>query len=156
MFPPRFIALERVDCDLDIASKKRILQRLGELLASAQPGLTPATVFEHLLERERLGSTGLGHGIALPHARMNHVKESVGAFIQLRKAVDFNAIDGCPVDLAFALLVPEEATDEHLQLLARLAAMFDNDGLCDRLRQARSAQQLLDCIQTWEVPAPGP
>jgi nitrogen PTS system EIIA component len=156
MLPSNFIALERIGCHLDIASKKRVLQHLGELLASSQPGLDADAVFDRLLERERLGSTGLGHGIALPHARMASVERAVGAFVQLREAVDFDAIDDRRVDLAFALLVPQEATEEHLQLLARLAAMFGNERFCEKLREADSAARLLALIQDWEAAAEGP
>jgi len=150
MFPPDFIDAERIGCRLDIGSKKRVLERLGELLASGAPDLSPEQVFEHLLERERLGSTGLGHGIALPHARMPEVEKAVGAFVQLHEGVDFDAIDDRPVDLAFALLVPQEATEEHLQLLAKLAAMFSNEMLCKNLRNAADAAELLRHIQEWE------
>jgi len=156
MFPPGFISIERIGCCLEIASKKRILQHLGELLASGQPGLAPDAVFDRLLERERLGSTGLGHGIALPHARMPHVQQAVGAFIRLREGVDFDAVDDRPVDLAFALLVPQEATEEHLQLLARLATLFNDERFCEQLRQAQNTEQLLASIQEWETSFKGP
>lgn len=151
MFPSDFITLDRIGCGLEIASKKRMLQQLGEFLAAGQPGLVPAAVFDRLLERERLGSTGLGHGIALPHARMAQVRRAVGAFVQLRAGIDFDAVDDRPVDLAFALLVPQEATEEHLQLLAQLAAMFGNEDFCAALRQAQDAAQLLAAIQGWEA-----
>jgi PTS system nitrogen regulatory IIA component len=129
MFPPQFIALERIGNGLEIASKKRLLEVLAELLASDVPGLTPDTVFEQLLERERLGSTGLGHGIALPHARMKDVNEALGAFVQLRDGVDFDAIDDRPVDLAFAMLVPDSASEVHLQLLSKLREAGDRQGI---------------------------
>ena len=150
MFPPNFIEAERIGCRLEIGSKKRVLQQLGELLASSTPGLSPEAVFDHLLERERLGSTGLGHGIALPHARMPQLGRAVGAFVQLRTGVDFNAIDDLPVDLAFGLLVPQDATEAHLQLLAKLASMFSNDILCEKLRNGADAQELFQHIQEWE------
>lgn len=150
MFPPNFIDAERIDCRLEIGSKKRVLQQLGELLASSTPGLSPEAVFDHLLERERLGSTGLGHGIALPHARMPQLDRAVGAFVQLRTGVDFGAIDDLPVDLAFGLLVPQEANEAHLQLLAKLASMFSNDILCEKLRNGADAQELFQHIQEWE------
>jgi PTS system nitrogen regulatory IIA component len=150
MFPPNFIDAERIDCRLEIGSKKRVLQQLGELLASSTPGLSPEAVFDHLLERERLGSTGLGHGIALPHARMPQLDRAVGAFVQLRTGVDFDAIDDLPVDLAFGLLVPQEANEAHLQLLAKLASMFSNDMLCEKLRNGADAQELFQHIQEWE------
>ncbi|MCW8908198.1 MAG: PTS sugar transporter subunit IIA, partial [Sedimenticola sp.] len=100
--------------------------------------------FDKLLERERLGSTGLGNGIALPHARMAGVGEARGAFVQLQSKADFDAIDRQPVDLVFGLLVPEQATEEHLQLLARLATLFSDDSFCERLRKAGNPQALLD------------
>lgn len=150
MFPPDFIDVERIGCRLDIGSKKRVLEQLGELLASSTPGLSPEAVFDHLLERERLGSTGLGHGIALPHARMPQIEKAVGAFVQLREGVDFDAIDDLPVDLAFGLLVPQDATEAHLQLLAKLASMFSNELLCKKLRDGTDAQELLLHIQEWE------
>ncbi len=150
MFPPNFIDAERIGCRLEIGSKKRVLQQLGDLLASSTPGLSPEEVFDHLLERERLGSTGLGHGIALPHARMPQLERAVGAFVQLRTEVDFDAIDDLPVDLAFGLLVPQEATEAHLLLLAKLAAMFSNEMLCEKLRRGADAQELLQHIQEWE------
>jgi PTS system nitrogen regulatory IIA component len=150
MFPPQLIVAERIGNSLDISSKKRLLEVLGELLASAAPGLGPEAVFERLLERERLGSTGLGHGVALPHARMDQINEAVGAFAQLRRGVDFAAIDEGPVDLVFALLVPEEANEMHLQLLSRLAAMFSDPLLRQGLREADSKDRILALLQGWE------
>jgi PTS system nitrogen regulatory IIA component len=152
MFPPQFIAEQRIGSALEIASKKRLLEVLAELLASDTPGLSPEIVFERLLERERLGSTGLGHGIALPHARMRDVDQAVGAFVQLREGVDFDAIDDQPVDLAFAMLVPEAASEVHLQLLSQLAAMFDNSELRARLREAPDQQTILRLLQGGEPP----
>jgi PTS system nitrogen regulatory IIA component len=150
MFPPQFIVAERIGQGLEIASKKRLLEVVAELLASGGPGLTPDAVFERLLERERLGSTGLGHGIALPHARVKDLDEAVGAFVQLRHGVDFDAVDDRPVDLAFAMLVPESASEVHLQLLSALASMFDNGELRSRLREAPDQQTILRLLQGGE------
>jgi PTS system nitrogen regulatory IIA component len=150
MFPPQFIVASRIGTGLDIGSKKRLLEVLGELLATDDPALQPETVFERLLERERLGSTGLGHGIALPHARVKEVREAVGALVQLQRGVDFDAIDEKPVDLAFALLVPESATEIHLQLLSRLATMFSDAKLRNDLREAGSAEEVLEILDAWE------
>lgn len=154
MLPPHFIVAGRIGSQLDIGSKKRLLEVLGELLATDDPGLSPEAVFERLLERERLGSTGLGHGIALPHARMKEVHEAVGAFVQTRRPVEFDAIDDQPVDLAFALLVPEAASEVHLQLLSHLAAMFSDARLRERLRRAESAEELLELLTGWSGPSP--
>ncbi len=154
MFPPRFIVAGRIGASYDISSKKRLLEVLGELLATDDPSLSPETVFEHLLERERLGSTGLGHGVALPHARMQGVSEAVGAFVQLREGIGFDAIDDQPVDLAFALLVPEAANETHLQLLSNLASMFSDPQLRESLRRASSAEQILRLLTERDEDSP--
>lgn len=125
--------------DDDSPSKKRVLERAASLLSHGDSALAEG-VFERLLERERLGSTGLAGGVALPHARMPGVATSRGAFIRLSQPVDFDSLDGQPVDLVFALLVPEEATEEHLQLLAHLASLFKDPETCRRLREADTAQ----------------
>jgi len=148
MFPPQFITADRIGNSLKIGSKKRLLEVLAELLASDHPSLDPETVFEHLLGRERLGSTGLGHGIALPHARMAEVAETLGAFVQLQEGVSFDAIDDKPVDLAFALLVPESANEMHLQLLSQLASMFSGAQLRQKLRAAASKDQIFELLQS--------
>jgi len=124
------------------SSKKRILEQAARLLAGSAEEPDAEQIFERLLERERLGSTGLAGGVALPHARMPGLEESRGAFLQLANAVEFDALDGNPVDLVFALLVPENANEEHLQLLARLAAMFNEEELRERLRKAGTDEAL--------------
>jgi PTS system nitrogen regulatory IIA component len=151
MFPPQFLVVDRIWTGADVTSKKRLLQMLAELLAEGDAALTKEAIFERLTERERLGSTGLGHGIALPHSRMEEVPEARCAFMQLRQGIDYDAIDNRPVDLALALLVPADANETHLQLLSALAAMFSDEGLRDKLRTARSAQEILTLIQTWEA-----
>lgn len=150
MFPDGFLLEKRIGCNVEAASKKRVLEQLGQRLAESVPDLTQDLVFDALLERERLGSTGLGKGIALPHARMPQISKATGAFIKLPEGVDFDALDGGPVDLAFAMLVPEEATDEHLQLLSKLASMFSDNGFCDALRKAETDQELFLLIQQRE------
>jgi PTS system nitrogen regulatory IIA component len=150
MFPPEFLVGSRIASNVDIGSKKRLLEVLSELLAKADTTMSPETIFDRLLERERLGSTGLGHGIALPHARMKEAREAIGAFVQLRQGVDFDTADNRPVDLAFALLVPESATEMHLQLLASLAAMFDDPELRARLRAATASEALLAILTGWD------
>ncbi|MCU7797616.1 MAG: PTS IIA-like nitrogen regulatory protein PtsN [Candidatus Thiodiazotropha sp. (ex Semelilucina semeliformis)] len=151
MFPEGFLQEKRIGCNLEAASKKRVLEQLGQRLAESIPDLTQDLVFDALLERERLGSTGLGKGIALPHARMPEVSQAMGAFIKLPKGIDFDALDGDPVDLAFAMLVPEEATDEHLQLLSKLASMFSDSAFCAALREAETDQDLYQLIRQREA-----
>ena len=150
MFPPQFLVVDRICSGVDVTSKKRLLQALAELLAQGDGALAKEAIFERLTERERLGSTGLGHGIALPHSRMREVGEARSAFIQLRQGIDYDAIDNQPVDLALALLVPENANETHLQLLSALAAMFSDERLRRELRSAASAQEILTLVETWE------
>src|SRR5699024_48431 len=113
-------------------SKKRVLEQLGELLARGTDDLEAGDIFDCLLARERLGSTGLGEGVAIPHARMGGNQHILAAFIRLNQGIDFDAADQQPVDLFFALLVPEKSTQTHLQLLAQLAEMFHDRELRTR------------------------
>ena len=153
MFPPDLITEARVRTRCDVASKKRLLETLAALLADGRPGLTTEHIFDRLLERERLGSTGLGYGIALPHARVREVDDAIGAFVQLQEPVPFDAIDDRPVDLAFALLVPESADERHLQLLAGLAEMFNDAAVRERLRSADTDAELLNVLRRRETTA---
>lgn len=146
MFPADFLVLDRISCQNPAASKKRILEEIGRLLASSTPELTGEQIFEKLLERERLGSTGLGQGIALPHARIEGTEQARGALVQLQSGIQFDAIDDHPVDLVFGLMVPQNATREHLQLLAELASLFSDLEFCARLREARDRHSLLNEI----------
>lgn len=144
----QLIAPERVICLTDISSKKRVLEELSRLLGLGAIGQNPDDIFNRLIERERLGSTGLGHGVALPHARIGDKDETIGAFIKLDQGVDFDSPDGQPADLLFALLVPEAHTDEHLQVLASLAGMFSDDQFCASLRKCKTGQELFDKISS--------
>jgi nitrogen PTS system EIIA component len=143
MAPADLITESRVLTRCDAASKKRLLETLAGLLADGDAMLSSNRVFDRLLERERLGSTGLGQGVALPHARVPGIKAPIGAFVQLREQVAFDAIDDKPVDLAFGLLVPEATNEQHLQLLAMLAAAFDDATVRAALRGAEDDADLL-------------
>jgi PTS system nitrogen regulatory IIA component len=138
MLPEGILQPRSISVNDPASSKKRVLEQAARLLASNGEEPDAEQVFERLLERERLGSTGMAGGVALPHARMPGVDDTRGAFLRLQEPVEFDALDGQPVDLVFALLVPEEATDEHLQLLARLANMFNEPELRSRLREAEA------------------
>ena len=149
MFPKNFILIDRISCQNPASSKKRVLEEISRLLVTTIPSVTP----DQLLER--LGSTGLGQGIALPHARIAGVDEAFGALLQLESAVDFDAVDDQPVDLAFGMVVPQDATQEHLQLLAKLAALFSDEAFCARLRAARDEESMLREIRNREELAQG-
>ncbi len=154
MFPANFLTADRISCQSAAASKKRVLEELGGLLAASAEGLVKDRVFDKLLERERLGSTGLGQGIALPHARIKGVEDARGALVQLQSGIDFDAIDDQPVYLVFGLLVPEEATQEHLDLLAKLATLFSDADFCGSLRKAEDQEAALAIIMSRQA-APG-
>lgn len=147
----QLISPARVACCLQSTSKKRALEQLSQLLAQDAPNLTAEEIFDSFIGRERLGSTGLGRGVAIPHGRMSGLREPMGAFIRLESAIDFDALDRRPVDLLFGLLVPEEATDAHLQLLAQLARMFSDADFSQQLRGSHSSQELYDLLQQWET-----
>ncbi|MCP4818020.1 MAG: PTS transporter subunit EIIA [Shimia sp.] len=123
------------------SSRKRLLQEFGDLAASAY-GLTAQRVVEALQERENLGPTGVGHGVALPHARLTSIDSVLGAFILLEKPVDFNAVDRQPVDIAFALFAPEDAGVEHLKALARVSRSLRDAAICAKLRANQDANTL--------------
>ncbi|MAC45641.1 PTS IIA-like nitrogen regulatory protein PtsN [Oceanospirillum beijerinckii] len=127
-------------------SKKRLLEFFSKFISQQIPTLESTEVFDKLIARERLGSTGIGEGIAVPHCRISNCTESVGTFIRLKDKIDFDAIDGKPVDMLFVLLVPEEATDEHLQLLSSLAEKFSDPDFCRTLRTAPNSDEL---YQLW-------
>lgn len=138
---------ERIAVSNGITSKKGVLEELARLIALDTPDLTQTEVFDSLCARERLGSTGLGHGVAIPHGRLKAGKHTLGAFIQLSSGVDYDAVDQQPVDLLFALLVPEESTDQHLQILARLAEMFSDTDFIRKLRYANSSERLYELLR---------
>jgi len=142
---------ERISCDNQASSKKRVLELLSEMIAEGQETLDKSEVFDSLLSRERLGSTGLGHGVAIPHGRLKESDKTIGAFIKLQDGIDYDAMDHQPVDLLFALLVPEQSTDEHLQLLAKLAEMFSDAEVVNQLRRAHSTAALLNIVQEWQT-----
>ncbi|QFT61432.1 PTS system, nitrogen regulatory IIA component [Roseivivax halotolerans] len=115
------------------SSKKRVMHDLADVVESAYD-LPASGVVEALIERESLGCTGVGHGVALPHARLDGINEVKGAFLLLEKPVDFNAIDRQPVDVIFGLFAPEDAGVEHLKALALVSRTLRNPAFCDKLR----------------------
>jgi PTS system nitrogen regulatory IIA component len=127
-------------------SKKRVLEQIASLVARDLPDLDTQDIFESLIAREKLGSTGFGNGIAIPHCRLAGCKAPICAVLRLDAAVDFDAIDGAPVDLLFVLLVPEAATDAHLELLRQIASMLNRSEVRESLRQAQSSERLYQLV----------
>lgn len=131
-------------CAVDGSSKKKVLELIGQLAAPRLSGTTSFDIFESLLNRERLGSTGIGMGVAIPHGRLASANKPVAILMTLSAPIDFDAIDNQPVDIIFALLVPEDQHEQHLQTLASVAQRL-NDKNCTRaLRDAQSDQELYD------------
>ena len=141
---------DNVVADLDASSKKRVFEQVG-ILFENQQGIARSTVYDALFAREKLGSTGLGQGIAIPHGRIKGLKTPVGAFVRLQTAVQFDAPDGKPVGLIFVLLVPEAANEHHLQLLSELAHMFSDKDFRDRLATAADAAALHGLFANWHA-----
>lgn len=142
----KILAPERVCSDVPAASRKRTLQVLGEVFAGADSALSAQGVFDRLVARERLGSTGLGEGCALPHARVPGLGRTLAAFLRLGKGVDFDSPDHEPVDLVFALLVPEESTDEHLEILAAIARILSEERVRSSIRSAQAPARIRDVL----------
>jgi nitrogen PTS system EIIA component len=135
--------------DLDAGSKARLFEAVGALL-EAQRGLSRKLVVDSLLAREKLGSTGLGQGIAIPHGRIRGLTEARGVFVRLKTPIPFDAPDGKPVAQVFVLLVPEQATEQHLQILSELAQMFSEARFRESLALATDAAALRELFERWE------
>ena len=140
----------QVAVDVDAPDKKALFERAAALLEAAS-GLSRTQVVDSLLARERLGSTGLGQGIAIPHGRVKGLRNAVGAFLRVRVPIPFDAPDDRPVSMAFVLLVPERATDAHLQILSELAQMFSDRELRRQLAAAPEAASAQRLIAGWQA-----
>jgi nitrogen PTS system EIIA component len=126
-------------------TKKHLLEAIAE---HAEPltGLKSRTIFDALLQRERLGSTGIGNGIAIPHGKFEGLRRLVGLFARLDKPIDFDALDGQPVDLVFVLLAPEDAGADHLKGLAKVARVLRNPAITAKVRTLREADVIFDIL----------
>ena len=138
------LARDRVVADLRVSSKKRLLEQLADLLSADHDAGVQRSIFEALIAREHLGSTGLGQGVAIPHGRVASDIQPTAAFVRLKDGIDFDAPDGEAVDLLLALVVPEHFTDQHLALLAQVAELFSHPEVCEELRSASDSQQLFE------------
>ena len=149
----------------EIKSKKRALEVLAEKLAEIvssinQPpapedppseGAYALEIFQLLIDREKLGSTSMGHGVALPHARTSLTDRAVGVFLKLDEGIDFDSPDDRKTDLIFALMVPEDHTDEHLKILAFLASLFSDKVFCEEMRKSRSDKEMYNHLVNWQI-----
>jgi PTS system nitrogen regulatory IIA component len=133
---------QRTLCRVHSSSKKRVFEEVAAALAGSEPDVDPTEVISSLLAREKLGSTALGGGVAIPHCRLDSCRYPLGVLMTLEHPLDFDAPDEQPVDLLFSLLVPGEAVQEHLDLLADIARLFSRPGLCSALRLCDSDTEL--------------
>lgn len=149
----QILPLSNVVVDMDVSSKKRVFEQAG-LLFENNHSIARAQVFDSLFAREKLGSTGLGQGVAIPHGRVKGLKNAVGALVRMKAAIPFDAPDGQGVSLIFLLMVPDRATDAHLQILSELAQMFSDKPFREQLIAAANATDLHALISNWRPHAP--
>lgn len=144
LLPPSNVVLDMV-----ASSKKRVFEQAGLLFENNQ-GIARSKVFDSLFARERLGSTGLGQGVAIPHGRIKGLREPIAAFLRLAEPIPFDAPDGKPVSILVFLLVPEQATQLHLEILSELAQMLSDQSFRDSLTQASDAGDAHRILASWE------
>lgn len=138
---PPLIAPKHILPNLKVEAKKQALQELAKLAAPIT-GLPEHVIFDVLFAREKLGTTGVGHGIAIPHGKVENLDRVYGFFCRLESGIDFEAIDEKPVDLLFMLLAPSEAGADHLKALAKVSRMFRNPSFCEKLRKSSDAKAI--------------
>jgi nitrogen PTS system EIIA component len=144
MYIQQLLSQQRISLRLAAPTKENLFEQIGALLRQGEETLDMQQAADALRARERLGSTGIGAGVALPHGRVKGLTAALGAFCTLQRALDYDAIDQKPVTMVFALLVPEQANEEHLKILAELAGLFSNKAWRERLLQARTPEELYD------------
>jgi PTS system nitrogen regulatory IIA component len=142
------LAAEDVALDLDVSGKGALLERLASMLAQ-RSHIAAGAVLDSLLAREELGSTALGHGVAIPHARMPQCVASAGVFIRTKYGIPFDAPDGKPVSMFLGLIVPKQAAERHLKLLAAVAGMFGDRAFREKLRACAEAREARVLIASW-------
>jgi PTS system nitrogen regulatory IIA component len=145
----KILPQENVLLDLDVSSKKRAFEQAG-LLFENNCGIARSTVSENLFARERLGSTGLGHGVAVPHGRIKGLKNPIAAFVRLQEAIPFESPDGQAVSLLIFLLMPDNVTQQHLEILSEIAEMLSDDEFRSNLQIEADANLVYKHITSWE------
>ncbi|MCU7553134.1 PTS IIA-like nitrogen regulatory protein PtsN [Alteromonas sp. ASW11-19] len=141
------VSLDRTECAVQCNSKKKILEIISQVAAKSNPAIDEATVLNSLLSRERMGSTGIGNGIALPHGRLPGLTNVQAIVITSNPPIDFDALDNKPVDIFFALLVPEEQTEGHLQTLATVASKLSDKETVKAIRKASSSDDIITALE---------
>ena len=152
-FISKTLSLPRVVLDADLTSKKRLFEQIG-LMFENENKIARASVFDALFAREKLGSTGLGFQVAIPHGRIKNLRDTVAVFVRAKDGIPFESPDGEPVRLVFAMLVPEHATEQHLNMLSELAQMFSDAELRDALLQESDPLVVHKLLTEWLPYAP--
>lgn len=142
------LAVSHVALDMDVTSKKRLFEQIG-LIFENEDRISRASVFDALFAREKLGSTGLGLGVAIPHGRIKNLRDTVAVFVRAKEGIPFEAPDSAPVRLVYAMLVPEHATEQHLVMLSELAQMFSDADLRDVLLAATEPAAVHKLLTEW-------
>ena len=140
------LSIERTLYIASVNSKKRALEIISESLSESVPSLNARDIFEHLIERERLGNTSIGHGIALPHARISEISTPLGCFLLLKECIDFGTDQHPQVNMIFALLVPLKANTEHIELLSTIAHLFSQDTFRQKLKHLTSREAIYNSL----------
>jgi PTS system nitrogen regulatory IIA component len=140
---------QKIFIDAEVTSKKKLLELIANVVADRSQ-LGQSIIYNNLLSRERLGSTGLGRGFAVPHARVPDLDRTIGCFFRLKDPVNFESPDNLPVDLVFTIIIPQEATEEHLLILSALARIFSREEVCQAIREATSKEEIETIIRSAE------
>jgi PTS system nitrogen regulatory IIA component len=147
-FLSQILTPQRTVCRIAQISKERLFEKIARIVCDDQQSLPYDEVRDRLIAREKLGSTGMGQGIAIPHCRISHCTKPLGSLLTLEEAIPFNAPDDVPVDLLFVLLVPVHAHQEHLDILANIAQLISQADICERLRASRDDRALYEIACT--------
>jgi PTS system nitrogen regulatory IIA component len=138
--------LSSISYNASVNNKEELLRLAGNLLGKNVPDIDEGVINGCLLNREKLGNTGIGNGVAIPHGKLSGITVPIGCFIKLTNPIDFGANDGEPVDLCFGLLMPEDNITQHLEILSTLTDKFGASGFCDKLRLAKSKDELYKLV----------
>lgn len=141
------LTLNCTQCAVSVHSKKRLLEKVCQLAAHELGDFNPSDLLDSLLNREKMGSTGIGNGIAIPHGRLSNSDKSIAVFITTEHAIDFDAIDNKPVDTFICLFVPQDNTQEHLETLQSIAKLLSNRKIAKQIRKCTSKQEMFNIIQ---------
>jgi len=141
------LTLDCTQCAVPASSKKRLLEQICQLAANELGNTDPCDLLDSLLNREKMGSTGIGNGIAIPHGRLTDTDKAIAVFLTTEQAIDFDSIDNKPVDIFICLFVPENSTQEHLETLQSIAKIFSNRKTAKQVRQCTNKQEMFNLVQ---------